>query len=146
MPDVNVIRDINLALVGADNPAVGWTLHFIIGTIIWGILFALLAPMLPGPYWIRGLLFGTGTWVATMLLSVPLAAAVSIVFTAASSAVWPFEGRAGTLSDIGQMTLPITALVLNWIYGAVLGIVYGVLAGRYRDVEPAGTPKPDSAG
>lgn len=142
LPDVNPIRVFNLALVNAHDPAVAWALHFIIGTILWGFFFALLAPVLPGPYWLRGLHFGTGTWVLMMLLSVPVAAAVSIAFSATSIALLPFEGNDRIWPHIRQLTLPITTLVLNWIYGIVLGGVYGVLQPRPLPAERADHSKP----
>ena len=37
-----------------------WCAHFLIGTVAWGVLFAFLARSLPGPYWLKGIVFATG--------------------------------------------------------------------------------------
>src|ERR1700719_4702679 len=39
------------------SSVVGWVLHFFVGTVIWGVGFAMLHDHLPGPSWQRGLGF-----------------------------------------------------------------------------------------
>ena len=99
----------NTQLSGAESPAVGWLAHFFLGTIVWGVLFALLDPFLPGPHWFRGAIFGTGAWLLMMIVLAPMAGAGL------------FALHVGVKAAIG-------ALVLHWIYGAVLGGVYGAWA------------------
>jgi len=87
-------------------PAIGWLFHFLIGSVIWGLLFALLYDRLPGrTATAKGIVFGTLAWVLLMLIVMPMAGA----------------GLFGLHIGIGA---PVATLVLHWIYGAVLGSVY----------------------
>ncbi len=114
MPDVNAIKMLvhmghgMLGMTG--SPVVGWIAHFIIGTAVWGILFAVLVNRIPGTSPIvKGLIFGTAAWVLMMVLVMPMAGA----------------GLFGLHLGMGA---PAATLVLHWVYGAVLGAVYGKLA------------------
>jgi hypothetical protein len=89
------------------TPAVGWIGHLVLGTVVWGLLFAGLDTVLPGPTMVvKGLVFGLLAWLAMMVIFMPLAGAGLFAL------------------DLG---LPVTVatLVLHLIYGAVLGGVYG---------------------
>ena len=90
-------------------PVVGWLLHFIIGSIVWGFLFALLYERIPTQTpAVKGLIFGTAAWLLMMIMVMPMAGA----------------GLFGLDLGIGA---PIATLVLHWVYGAVLGTAYGRL-------------------
>jgi hypothetical protein len=104
-------------MIGAPTPLVGWIMHFVIGTLLWGILYAWIAPHLTGAHWYRGALFATGAWLIMMIVMMPMAGA----------------GLFGL--KIGMMA-PVATLVLHWIYGAVLGAVYGAWASRQERGEP----------
>lgn len=89
--------------------AMGWVIHFMIGTIIWGVAFAVLLKVLPGSQlWIKGAVFGVGAWLLMMVAVMPMAGA----------------GLFGM--QMGMMA-PVMTLVMHLIYGAVLGAVYGAL-------------------
>jgi hypothetical protein len=110
MPDMNAIKMLtNMAhgMIGTPaSPVVGWIIHFLIGTILWGVLFGLLAEILPGRHYAaRGMVFSIGAWVLMMVLVMPLAGAGL------------FAAKLG-------LGAPIATLVLHLIYGAVLGGVY----------------------
>ena len=93
------------------SPAMGWAGHFVIGTVIWGALFALVEPQLPGSSpWLKGVVFGMGAWVLMMLMVMPMAGA----------------GLFGM--KMGVMA-PMMTAVLHAIFGAVLGSTYGALLG-----------------
>ncbi len=115
MPQLNPIAMIT-HVIGAPTPAAGWLGHFLIGTILWGALYAWLDPILPGPRWFRGALFATGAWLVMMVVIMPMAGA-------------GFFG-----SQLGMMA-PVATLVMHWIYGAVLGGVYGAWI-RSQGVQP----------
>ena len=52
-----------------DNQVIGWVLHFTMGTLILGPLFAFLYPRLPTNTPVtRGILFAVGCWVAILLV------------------------------------------------------------------------------
>ncbi len=92
------------------NPAVGWVLHFTIGTVVWGIGFALLYKTLPGnSATTKGIVFGVLAWLLMMLIAMPMAGA-------------GFFGM-----KIGMMA-PLMTLVLHLVWGAVLGLTFGALS------------------
>lgn len=91
------------------TPAIGWVLHFLIGSVIWGLFFALLYHRLPGrAAAVKGIAFGTFAWFLMMVIVMPMTGA----------------GLFGLHIGIGA---PVATLVLHWIYGAVLGAVYSKL-------------------
>ncbi len=104
MPGLDVIAMLS-AMMGA--PALmGWVAHFAIGTLAWGIGFAVLYDMIPGGSALaRGIVFGIAAWLGMMIAVMPMAGA-------------GFFGMA-----MGMMA-PIMTLVLHVIFGAVLGLVY----------------------
>jgi|GEM_PF-201108 len=90
----------------------GWVWHWVIGTLIWGTLFGIMVPILPGRrYWLKGCAFGVIAGLLTMLMVMPLAGA-------------GYFGMQLTYLD------PLVSLFYHIIYGATLGGVYGLLAGR----------------
>ena len=107
MPDLDVIKMLS-QMMGNSGPAMAWLAHFVIGSVIWGSLFAWLSPLLPGPQWLRGVVFATGAWLMMMIAIMPMAGAGA------------FGLSLGIIS-------PIATLMLHWVYGAVLGGTYGSL-------------------
>jgi hypothetical protein len=60
MPELNPIKMMS-DMLGASTPAVGWVMHFLIGTVLWGTLFAWLDPHLPSEgHWLKGIWFSIG--------------------------------------------------------------------------------------
>ncbi len=103
-PELNPIKMI-ADMLGA-SPAVGWAMHFMIGTMLWGTLFAWLNPSLPGEsHWLRGIVFAVGAWLVMMAAMMPMAGA-------------GFFG-----SHLGMMA-PVMTLMLHIVFGFVLGAVY----------------------
>ncbi|MCW8808891.1 MAG: hypothetical protein OQK79_12400 [Rhodanobacter sp.] len=91
------------------NPLIGWVLHFMIGTVLWGIGFALLYKVLPGGGSVgKGIVFGVLAWVLMMLVPMPMAGA-------------------GLFGMKMGMMAPVMTLVLHLIWGAVLGATYSSL-------------------
>ena len=107
MPELNVIKMLS-NMLGASTPAVGWIMHFLIGTVLWGTLFAWLDPNIPGEsHWLKGVWFGAGAWLLMMIIIMPMAGAGF------------FGGNMG-------MMAPVMTLILHVIYGVVFGGVYGL--------------------
>jgi len=104
MPEFDVI-----AMLGAmmnTTPVVGWLIHFMIGTLAWGVGFAFFLNVLPGSSNLgKGISLGVMAWVPMMVVVMPTADA----------------GLFGL--DMGVMALAMT-LMLHVIYGAVLGLVF----------------------
>lgn len=113
MPHLNVIAML-AHMIGFGGPALGWLVHFLIGTVLWGVLFALLYPSLPGsePV-VKGMVFAVGAWLLMMIVVMPMAGAHI------------FGLKLGIMA-------PVMTLILHLIWGAALGFVYKVLpeAGR----------------
>lgn len=113
MPDLNLptmLAGMAHDMMGLPaNPAIGWVLHFMIGTVLWGVGFALLYQVLPGggPV-VKGTVFGVLAWLLMMLIPMPLAGA-------------------GLFGMKMGMMAPVMTLVLHLIWGAVLGATYGAL-------------------
>jgi len=106
MPELNPIKMI-ADMLGAP-PAVGWVMHFLIGTVLWGTLFAWLDPTIPREgHWLKGILFAVGAWLVMMIVLMPMA------------------GAGFFATHLGIMALVMT-LILHVIYGLVLGAVYAL--------------------
>lgn len=106
MPELDVIQMLT-TMSGASSPLVGWLMHFMIGTIVWGGLFAFLQDRLPGGSAIvRGVVFGIGAWLLMMVMVMPMAGA----------------GFFGLRFGIAA---PVMTLLLHIVFGATLGGVYG---------------------
>jgi uncharacterized membrane protein YagU involved in acid resistance len=114
MPELNVISMLstmaNAKMGMPGTPMVGYLLHFVIGAIVFGVLFHLLNGSLPGGNQLmKGIVFGVVAWLLMMLLVMPMAGA----------------GMFGM--SMGVMA-PAMTLMLHVIFGAVLGFSYSKLA------------------
>ncbi len=103
MPELNAIK--MLASMMGSSLITGWIAHFMIGTFVWGILFAMLVNKLPGGVIISAILFSIGAWLIMMVGPMPMAG----------------EGLFGM--NLGMMA-PVATLMLHIIWGVVLGLVY----------------------
>jgi hypothetical protein len=93
-------------MLGYQSLAVGWILHFFVGVILWGPLYAWIDPKSSFPHWFNGIMFASCVWLGLMLIIMPAVGA----------------GLFGL--QLGLVT-PTATLALHWIYGAVLGGVFG---------------------
>ena len=103
MPELNAIK--MLAGMMGSSLVMGWVAHFMIGALVWGILFALLVNILPGNVLISAIVFSIGAWLIMMMGPMPMAG----------------EGLFGL--NLGMMA-PVATLMLHIIWGVVLGLVY----------------------
>ena len=109
MPELNVIQMLT-QMSGAPSPSVGWAMHFMIGSVIWGGLFALLYDRIPGgSALMKGIVFGIAAWLLMMVMVMPMAGA-------------------GLFGMNFGMAAPVMTLMLHIIFGMVLGLVYGFRA------------------
>ncbi len=90
------------------SPAVGWLLHFLVGTFLWGASFGAVQRILPGAPWLRGLVFGFGTWLFVMIALLPLT-------------------RAGVFGINIGMGTPAVMFAVHLAYGLMLGAIFGFL-------------------
>ncbi len=103
MPDLNAIK--MLAGMMHGPMLMGWVAHFMIGTVVWGLLFAALVNKLPGGVMSSAIIFSIGAWLLMMIGPMPMAGA----------------GLFGV--NIGMMA-PVATLMLHLIWGVVLGFSY----------------------
>ncbi|EML5470854.1 hypothetical protein RSM50_003503 [Pseudomonas aeruginosa] len=110
MPALNpitMLTDMAHAQMGMPaSPMVGWVAHFMIGTVVWGILFALLFDKLPGrSALVKGMSFSVLAWLMMMIVPMPMAGA-------------------GLFGLALGMMAPVMTLMMHLIWGAVLGYTY----------------------
>ena len=122
LPEIAIgqLLSTSLSLTSAHSsagPAVGWLIHFGVGSL-WAIVYAgFMLVRLPGSPFIRGLLYG------------------ALVFLLAQSLLLPLVG--GGFFSRGDPSMLVGGLLGHLVYGGVLGWVYGVpsavqLAGKAK--------------
>jgi hypothetical protein len=120
-PQLNIITLLS-TLGGISTPA-AWMDHFIVGTVVWGLLFSLFdAVGLNLPHWLRGVIFGVFAWLMMMLLFMPAAGA-------------------GLFGNKIGIVAPVVMLAMHLIYGAVLGATYGLLGIWAPAKDPEASPQ-----
>jgi uncharacterized membrane protein YagU involved in acid resistance len=85
------------------NAVLGWIAHFMIGTIL-AVIYAIVAPALPGAPPVRGALYGLAPWLMAMLVVMPMMG-------------MPMFG--------GAVAGAMGSLIGHLVYGAVVGGIYG---------------------
>jgi len=106
MPELDITKMISGMMGQPDTPLIGWAVHFMIGTFLYGIAITALDASLPGKTHIaHGVIIGAIGWLVMMVGLMPMAGA----------------GLFGM--KLGVMA-PMMTLVLHLIFGAVLGWVY----------------------
>lgn len=109
MPDLDLIA--MLASMMNGNPVLAWLAHFMIGTIGYGIVMALVAgKAINKNLMLVGIILGFVGWLVMMIAMMPMMG----------------KGIFGSNMPSGLM-IPIATLVLHLIFGAVLGGIYSKL-------------------
>jgi hypothetical protein len=94
--------------VGVRAPVAGLLFHFFVGTLVWGGMFGFMHDFLPGPSWVRGMIFA--------------ACAAFAIFVA----IAPFTGAGLFCLKLGSFA-PVVVALFHLTYGAILGAIYGKL-------------------
>tara|TARA_Y100000588_G_C14137928_1_gene874706 strand:+ start:545 stop:970 length:426 start_codon:yes stop_codon:yes gene_type:complete len=110
LPAFNVINDFNIFL-GSESLSLAYIIHFIIGTFIWGGLFVFMLPVLFGPFWFKGLLFGLIGWLFMMVGYMPVM-------------------EHGLFAKKLGLEVLFATLILHFFYGLILGGCFGILSGK----------------
>jgi len=85
------------------NTMLGWLGHLMIGVVL-ALIYAVVAPKLPGPPAIRGAIYSIAPWLAAMLVVMPMMG-------------MPVFG--------GGAEPAVGSLIGHIVYGLVLGAIYG---------------------
>jgi uncharacterized membrane protein YagU involved in acid resistance len=88
--------------------ALGWLAHFMIGTVL-ALIYAWLAPRLPGQPVVRGMLYSLAPFLVAQIVVMPMM---------------------GMPVFSGSAMMAMGSLIGHLVYGAVLGGIYGVPAER----------------
>ena len=109
MPDLNAIKMMSgmaHKMLGLPNMmAIGWMMHFVIGTVLWGYLYSVIHNAFTGSSVIKGLVLGVVAWLLMMVMVMPMA-------------------EAGLFGLSLGMMAPVMTLMLHMVYGAVIGFVF----------------------
>ena len=106
-PEVNFIQ--LLINLGSISAVQAWMDHFIIGVVVWGLVYSATDALWEqSPHWLKGLVVGFGGWLLMMVAFMPLAKA----------------GFFGTKLGPPGAVVP---LGYHLFYGLVLGITYGLV-------------------
>ena len=104
MPHFSIIQDLN-QFFSMEQSYLGWAVHFLIGTFIWGGLYVFMQPALAGAAWLKGINFGIIAWLLMMV------------------GFMPVMDNGFFASQLGLDVL-ISSLVLHMLYGFMLGLSY----------------------
>jgi hypothetical protein len=91
-----------------------WAMHVFIGVIVWGVVFAVIRPILIGSGIVEGFVFGIITFLVMMVFFMPLA------------------GRELFARDLPNAFIAASA-GLNIVYGIVLGAAMSAIEDAGRD-------------
>src|SRR5262249_9463638 len=96
------------------DPIMVWALHFLIGSVMWGLLFAVFSPHLRGPKWLCGAEFGAVAWLIMMVAFLPAAGLPMFAIGMGPS-------------------IPVGALIVHLVFGVTMGEVYCLLVRHFPD-------------
>jgi hypothetical protein len=90
-----------------------WVMHFAVGTFLWGPLLAVMSPILPSPFWFKGVVFGALAWLLMVL------------------ATWAADPASPPQANLEP-------ILLHVLFGGMLGWTYGTLLDRTERQVSAG--------
>jgi hypothetical protein len=94
-------------------PGLSWVMHFALGTFLWGPLLAVMSPILPSPFWFKGVVFGALAWLLMHL------------------ATWAADPASPPQANLQP-------ILLHVLFGGMLGWTYGTLLDRTERQVSAG--------
>jgi len=94
---------------GLGTPA-GVVMHFLLGTLGFAIGFVIVGPYLPGPGWLRGVIFTAAIWFLAGLIAMPILG-VGLFFGGAREAMAALFGHVALGAILGVITrLPVRSV------------------------------------
>lgn len=128
LKELDIIEHIDK--LGSIQRTAAWVDHFIVGTLLWGPIFAgfVATTKETRPLWQKGLLFGVITWFLMMIIFMPVIGAGL------------FGTKLGLIEPVGMFGM-------NMVYGLVLGVVYDILDKQFptKDLISSEPPLPEMA-
>ncbi|MCW8193729.1 hypothetical protein F6455_02885 [Proteobacteria bacterium 005FR1] len=108
MPQMQMIPI--LASVMGTNRVMGWLVHFLMGTVVYGGFYGWLFVPAVNDYefWIPGLALGLIGWLLAMVTVMPIA------------------GKGAFAMNAGVMA-PMMSLLMHVVFGVLLGWIYGLI-------------------
>lgn len=108
LPQLDIVEHIDK--LGSIQRAAAWVDHFIVGTLLWGPIFAAFEATTSEsrPRWQKGLTFGVITWLLMMIIFMPVIGAGL------------FGWRLGIIEPVGM-------LGMNLVYGLAIGVIFDLL-------------------
>jgi MFS family permease len=112
LPQLDIVEHIDK--LGSIQRAAAWVDHYIVGTLLWGPIFAAFDATTSEtrPRWQKGLMFGVITWFLMMIIFMPVIGAGL------------FGWRLGLIEPVGM-------LGMNLIYGLVIGVAFDLLDKKF---------------
>ena len=112
LPQLDIVEHIDK--LGSIQRAAAWVDHYIVGTLLWGPIFAAFDATTSEtrPRWQKGLMFGVITWFLMMIIFMPVIGAGL------------FGWRLGLIEPVGM-------LGMNLLYGLVIGVAFDLLDKRF---------------
>jgi uncharacterized membrane protein YagU involved in acid resistance len=86
---------------GLGKPA-GVVMHFLLGTVGYAIAFVIVGPYLPGPGWLRGVIFMTAIWFLAGLIAMPILG-VGLFFGGVKEAIAALIGHVALGAILGSI-------------------------------------------
>jgi len=80
----------------------GVVIHFLLGTLGFAIGFVIVGPYLPGPGWLRGVIFMTAIWLLAGLIAMPVLG-VGLFFGGAKEAIAALFGHGALGAILGMI-------------------------------------------
>ena len=101
-----------------------WADHFIIGSLVWGLVFAGFDSVISNkvPYWLKGVIFSLIAWLVMMVCFLPFVG------------MGLFGWKLGILAAV-------VPLIQHLVYGVVLGVTYGLLMAWVPGRQPERSPQ-----
>jgi uncharacterized membrane protein YagU involved in acid resistance len=88
----------------------GVVMHFLLGTLGFAIVFVIVGPYLPGPGWLRGVIFMTAIWFVAGLIAMPILG-VGLFFGGAKEAMSALFGHVVLGAILGTVARPRDRLI-----------------------------------
>jgi MFS family permease len=112
LPQLDIVEHIDK--LGSIQRAAAWVDHYIVGTLLWGPIFAAFDATTSEtrPRWQKGLMFGVITWFLMMIIFMPVIGAGL------------FGWRLGLIEPVGM-------LGMNLVYGLVIGVAFELLDKKF---------------